>query len=331
MMKLSVMLKVDSVIDAEGRSRIAERLLERWEHVPGSARFFRSSANFVYAFHRGGKRFFLRFADSAERSEAEIAAELALLQWVASQGMSVATPIASNSGEWMETVDTDLGTFHAVVFAELPGSELEIDELSATQFERWGVTLGNLHAVMRRYHGAEASVRRTWRDDLDMIRRFIPAGEQRVQTEYEFLAAWLAALPVTETNYGLIHGDFELDNLFWQDETVAMLDFDDCSSNWFAADVAYALRDLFVAGVDLSDPSLRAFIRGYARHSELDEESVSQLPTWLRLVNLTVYAKLMRAMDLDAEQAYPDWCIAAQSNLERWVSNYKASLLAIPA
>jgi hypothetical protein len=32
MMKLSTMLKVDSTVDKEWRSRIADRLLEQWEH-----------------------------------------------------------------------------------------------------------------------------------------------------------------------------------------------------------------------------------------------------------------------------------------------------------
>lgn len=331
MMKLSAMLKVDSTIDAEGRSHIAERILEPWEHDPGSARFCRSSANFVYTFSKDGERSFLRFADSDERSEAEIAAELALLRWVADQGMRVATPVASNRGREMETVATDLGTFHAVVFPALQGAECEIEELRADQFERWGATLGQLHATMRQYHGSAVSARRTWRDNLTLIKRFIPANELRIQAEYDHLAAWLSTLPQTETTFGLIHGDFELDNLFWQDDgVIAMLDFDDCSLSWYVADVALALRDLFEeAGVDLSNPSLRAFIRGYSQHASLDEEAVAQLPTWLRLANLTNYAKLLRSMDLPASGDYPEWVAEVEAHLKRWMDNYTASLPAI--
>ncbi|HEX2347831.1 MAG TPA: phosphotransferase [Ktedonobacterales bacterium] len=111
MMKLSVMLRVDGVIDDEGRSRVAERMLEQWAHEPGSERFFRSSANFVYSFRRGDERCFLRFAERGERSAEEIEAELALLRWLARQGMRVAAPIASDRGRWVETVETDLGHF----------------------------------------------------------------------------------------------------------------------------------------------------------------------------------------------------------------------------
>jgi Ser/Thr protein kinase RdoA (MazF antagonist) len=329
MMKLSVMFRVDGVIDDEGRSRIAERILEQWAHEPGSARFFRSSANFVYNFHRGDERCFLRFAERGERSVAEIEAELALLRWLASQGMRVATPIASDRGRWVETVETDLGTFHAVVFTALEGAQPEIDELSAAQFEQWGATLGQLHATTRRFPDQQAiAARRACADSLALARAAASHDDPRVQAECEQLSAWLAALPVTATNYGLIHGDFELDNLFWQDDSarIAMLDFDECSHCWYVADIAFALRDLFEAGVDLSNPSFGVFMREYGRHAAVDETLLAQLPTWMRLVNLIMYGKLVRAMDVAPGQDDPVWAGALVERLRQRMDDYKASL-----
>jgi len=330
MMKLSTMLKVDSTVDKEWQSRIAEHMLEQWEHDPGSAQFFRASTNFVYVFRKGGERCFLRFAESAEQAGAAIEAEMALLSFLASKGMTVTTPIASKNGQCMETVETDLGTFHAVVFAKLPGREIEIEELSTAQFEVWGATLGKLHALMHLYQDPTLSARGTWRDHLTLAQNSLPKDEPRVQTEFDYLTSWLSALPVTETNYGLIHGDFELDNLRWQDETLAMFDFDDCSYYWYVADIAFALRDLFETGVEISNPSFRAFIRGYSEHASLDEELISHLPTWMRLVNLITYAKLVRAMDLAHDQDYPEWCTSLLLKLANKRQNYKASLLSIP-
>ena len=326
MMKLSTMLKVDSTVDAQWQSRIAERMLEHWEHEQGSARFFRSSTNFMYVFRKGGERYFLRFADSAERTGATIEVEMALLCWLASQGMSVTTPIMSKNGRSVETVETDLGTFHAVVFAQLQGSQVDFEELSTAQFETWGATLGKLHSMMHRYQDPRLSARGTWRDHFTQARIYLPKDEPEIQAECDYLSSWLAALPVTETNYGLIHGDFELDNLFWQDETIAMLDFDECAYYWYVADVAFALRDLFKTGVDLSQPSFRAFMRGYCEHHSLDEELIAHLPTFMRLVNLIMYAKMVRAMDLAQDQDYPEWCTSLLLKLENRRQNYKASL-----
>ena len=327
MMKLSTMLKVDSTVDTQLQSRIAEHILEHWDHDPGSAQFFRSSTNFVYVFRNGGERSFVRFAESTERTAAAIEAEMALLGFLDSQGMTVTTPIMSNNGRCMETVETDLGTFHAVVFAQLQGSQLEIEELSIAQFEAWGAALGGLHATTHVYQDPKLSARGKWRDHLTQAQMYLPKDEPGVQAEFDHLTLFLAALPVTETNYGLIHGDFELDNLFWQDETLAMLDFDDCSYSWYVADVACALRELFKTGVDLSHPSFRAFIRGYCEHASLSEELISHLPIFMRVVNLIQYSKLVRAMDLAQDQDYPSGYTRLLLKLENGIQNYKASLL----
>src|SRR5258708_31276863 len=109
-----------------------------------------------------------------------------------------------------------------------------------------------------------------------------------------------------------------------------MLDFDDCSFYWYVADVAFTLRDLFETDVDRSHPSFRAFIRGYSEHYSLDEELISHLPTWMRLVNLITYAKLVRAMDLAHDQDYPEAYTRLLLKLENRIQNYKASLLSIP-
>ncbi|MGH2508471.1 MAG: phosphotransferase enzyme family protein [Ktedonobacteraceae bacterium] len=330
MMKLSTMLRVDSTVDTQSRSRIAERILEQWEHDQGSAQFFRSSANFVYIFRKGGECYFLRFAESAQRTCAELEAEMALLSFLAGQAMTVATPVASKNGRWVEAIETDLGIFHAVVFAQLQGREVEIEELGLAQFERWGAALGKLHALTHRYQDPKASARGTWRDHLTLVRNVVSKNEPRVQAECDYLTSFLAALPVTETNSGLIHGDFELDNLRWQDETIAIFDFDECASSWYIADVAFALRDLFKTSVDLSHPSFRAFIRGYREQYALDEELISNLPTFMRLVNLIMYAKLVWAMDLAQDQDYPAWCTPLLLGIENWKQNYKASLLSMP-
>jgi Ser/Thr protein kinase RdoA (MazF antagonist) len=327
MMKLSTMLKVDSTVDAQWQSPIAEQILEHWEHDQRPARLFRSSTNFVYVFRKGGERYFLRFADSTERTGAAIDAEMALLGWLANKGMIVTTPIASKKGRCIETVETDLGTFHAVVFAGLQGSQVAFEELSTAQFEAWGAALGKLHAMTHQDQDPRLSARPTWRDHLTQARIYLPEDEPAVQAEFDYITSFVSAHPVTATNSGLIHGDFELDNLFWQNDTIAILDFDDCSYSWYVADIAFALRDLFETGVDLSNPSFHAFIRGYSKHYSLDEELLSHLPTFMRLVNLIGYAKLVRAMDLAHDQDYPEWCTSLLLKLENRMQDYKASLL----
>src|SRR5687768_7577486 len=107
MMRLSTLWAVDREIDGDVRSPIIDRIVERWPHDEGSARFFRSSANFIAIYKHDGQRRFLRFADSTERDRETIQAELDLVQWLASEGLNVSVPEPSSEGAFLETVEVD--------------------------------------------------------------------------------------------------------------------------------------------------------------------------------------------------------------------------------
>ncbi len=204
MMRLSTLWSVDRTADAHGRSPVADRILERWAHDRGSARAFRSSANFVYVFRDAGRRRFLRFADSSERSRETIEAEVNILDWLAGAGVSVARPLPSTGGNVVETVVTDLGTFHAVVFPALEGArDLDIGDLDAPRFRAWGAALGELHAALKDYPGAGTAARGTWRDHLASAKEYIPEDASALRREWDRIASALHALPVNRDTYGL--------------------------------------------------------------------------------------------------------------------------------
>jgi Ser/Thr protein kinase RdoA (MazF antagonist) len=326
MMKLSTLWAVDSTVDTDGASPIAEQILKQWDHEQGSAQFFRSSANFVYRFSKEGQPRFLRFAAATERTRDIIEAEVDILQWVARSGMTVTSPLPSRNGNFVETVATDRGTFHAVVFAGLEGTQLDIEDLDDSQFGEWGATLGKLHSVLQSYAGPALSTRNTWREHLEFVRASLLEEKSAVQSEFDQVAFSLQALPITHDTCGLIHFDFELDNLYWQNQTIGIGDFDDCSYAWYSMDIAFALRDLFHEEIDLNNRSFLAFISGYRTQHGLHAELVSQLPLFLRMAKLLTYARLVRTLDLPPLAGEPAWLQSLRLKLENWLDDYKAFL-----
>jgi Ser/Thr protein kinase RdoA (MazF antagonist) len=320
------MWRVDSTLGADGRSPVAEQIMEHWAHAPGSVRFFRSSANFLYVFRNNGKRYFLRFADSGERSREAIEAEVDLLGRLARAGIAVATPVPSRHGTLVETIATDQGIFHAVVFAGLEGSQLALRDLDESRFRAWGATLAKLHSALAAHSGPHSLARRSWREHLELASTYIPAEEPAMRRELEQVVSALGTLPVDRHNYGLVHGDFELDNLVWYDQTIGMMDFDDCTHSWYAVDIALALRDLFVEGVDLDDRSFHEFVRGYAAHRPVNEKMLARIPLFLRMGNLLHYAWLARALDLPGDREYPAWLEALRHKVRGRMEAYRASL-----
>ena len=66
---------------------------------------------------------------------------------LAGEGIRVAKPIRSSAGNYVESVMTELGLFHAVVFEGLAGKQLDLDELTPDQVLCWGKALGELHSA----------------------------------------------------------------------------------------------------------------------------------------------------------------------------------------
>src|SRR4051794_20773884 len=276
MMRLSTFWAVHGTLSAaEEPGPLARQIAARWDHDPGTLRLFRSSANSVYCFDTEGQGRFLRFAAGSERPRRLIEAEVELLQWLLARGLDVAAPVPSAAGHLVETVEADAGSFHAAVFEALAGRQLQIADLDRDHFRAWGAALGRLHATTSECPAAVLERRPSWRDDLAQVRSCIPPRETAIWRECDDLVRAMEGLPSGPEYCGLIHGDFELDNLRWADNgseagqsvgvdpgrgasgasgasgTPAMLDFDDSATHWYAADIAFALRDVFDAGVSL--------------------------------------------------------------------------------
>lgn len=326
MMKLSTMWKLVNRVGEQRSCPLAEDILQRWGYDPGSVRFSRASANFVCDFKRDGRRYFLRFNECSERARGTIEAEIRLVDWLDRQGTKVAAPIPSLNGMLVETVDTDLGPFNAVVFAGLEGAHRDMAECGQAQFRAWGAALGRLHATMKGYQDSSLRERPTWRDHLELARLYIRADEPALIAECNRLIDWASSLPTGGDDFGLIHFDFESDNLCWQDHEISVLDFDDCAHSWYVADIAYALRDLFADGVDLDHPLFQAFHAGYVEYHPITRALLAQIPMFLRLHHLYLFGRLSRALDLQADQEIPKWLQGLNTKLQGRVDAFRKSI-----
>ncbi|MGE5561173.1 MAG: phosphotransferase enzyme family protein [Chloroflexota bacterium] len=323
MMKLSLMNRFMGTVDQEYRSPVADAIAAPWGCDPGSVYFWRASANFVCVATIGGARHFLRFNEIGERAPELIRDEVAILNHLLERGTSVNVPVLSRTGNWVEVLTTELGTFAAVMFRALPGKELEFEDAGGDEFERWGTALGRLHREVKSLPPGFAPHRPSWEDILAFAGERIGQDETELRRELDDVRSALAALPQSPDNCGLIHFDFESDNLCWEGDTIAALDFDDCARLWYAADIVYALRDLFKGGpVDLAEPRLARFLAGYRRETALDEAMLANLPLFVRLHRLFFIGRLRRSVDIVDRTAVPEWLAKIADKLSGAVAQY---------
>lgn len=323
MMKLSTMQAVVATVNEQWESPVADDLLLHWAHDEGRAKYWRASSNFVFFFKAFGQDRVLRFNHDSERTVNEIQAEVDYVQTVARRGMRVAEPIRSLGGNYVESIATDQGRFHVVVFEALPGKQLDFEELSADQLVRWGKALGELHLAATGYNQPG---RPSWQDHLRMVAELVPPEESGALKELEQLGDELNQLTVTEQNFGLIHYDFEPDNLIWDGDQPGIIDFDDCAWYWFVADIALALSDLFgdcASKVDFQNPSYQQFIQGYRSVRPIAQTELALLPLFIRLQNLLTFTRLYRAMTPISPASELSWMAGLRSKLAAKMQFYR--------
>ena len=296
MIKLSTMQAVMATVTANGSAPIANSLRKLWPNDEREARFWRVSANFIFLFEYQGHEYVLRFNQATERSVEAILGELAYVRALAGKGLRVALPVRSLAGRWLETITTPLGTFHSVVFKRLEGDQLELEALSPAQFERWGRALAQLHEYAR---GLAVTGRSSWQDQLNAVTNIVPPDVAHVHEARAQLADQLGQLTRNDDNFGLIHFDFELDNIIWQNGQPAIIDFDDCAYSWHVADITYALDDLLGEQVNQSNlqhESVQQFLAGYRAIRQMPAAELAQISLFRQLGNLYSFARLYRAL-----------------------------------
>lgn len=309
-MKLSLMKNFYATLDENGKSPVLDAITSRWFGSSGS-KLLRASANFIAIVESKGLTYYLRFNHDTERTIHHVKNELAYIQRLILNGVNANKPVPSIDGNLFESIDTDLGVFNAVLFTEMKGDHIESDDLDLKGFSKWGASLAEIHTASQ---GFELNGASEWSDQLNLLTKLVPENEVLL-SEIASIRAQLSE--VSRVNYGLIVFDFEMDNIKWDRGEPGFMDFDDYCVHWYAADVAYALRDLYDDLTSMFDPEderFQAFVRGYRGVRDIPNEELYLIPVFIRLHNLYFYARIHRANTGYSEDD-PEWVIDLSKKL----------------
>jgi Ser/Thr protein kinase RdoA (MazF antagonist) len=297
MMKLALMRQFFDAcerVDGEWRSPLADAIAERWfDSVDVSV--VRASSNFVTTFTHKDSNYYLRFNHETERSLSHINAEIGFINHLIERGIPANKPVPSIEGNLVESVESESGVFHAVLFEAVPGVHLESNELDLDGFKRWGATLGSFHNASE---GLEIDDAPSWRDQVATFRAEVPRNPV-LDREITKIEKTLLKTQVSMKNFGLIHSDFEMDNIKWVGDVPGFMDFNDCCHHWYASDIANALGDIHdgkMNGLDKEDPRFTAFIDGYSSIRWIGSEELKHIPLFIRLDKLYTYARVHRSI-----------------------------------
>ncbi|MBK1812217.1 phosphotransferase [Clostridium sp. YIM B02505] len=321
------MLKLKYLFDNKD---LAHMILENWEYDhddPNLLKYYRISSNAVYWCRNQGETFFLRFTPTEEKPKEKILAELEFLSYLRNNAYPVVETILSKAGNELEEINTPWGSFYAVAFKEASRKQMSEIPLTRDLIFGLGKALGKLHKLSSEFSPVN-NKRSDWKETScwmeDVLSNF--PNETAARNELSMLKDYFSKMPTTKETFGLIHYDFELDNLFFNEitETYTPIDFDDSIYHWYALDIEQSLgsikEEIPEEQVELS---VNEFINGYRLEYDISDEMLKLLPIFRRYVNLYGYVRILRSIEesLDNE---PDWLINLRAKLENSLNNRKA-------
>lgn len=227
------------------REDLVREAASLWAPNPTIGSLLSNWENTVFAFTAGARSLVLRLTNSCQRSLTTIEAECEWIAVLDTNGISVARPLRSIQGRWVETIRPDNGdTLHAVVFEQVNGSKLTPQaarDLSTDLIQSWGALLGQMHEIASRPMARMFAERRPrWDADplLSIQSHTRKALGAALCGEFDRCLEWLHGLEESRSAFGLVHADAHGRNLFLHENAIVLIDFDDAQFHWFAYDLA---------------------------------------------------------------------------------------------
>ncbi|MBE2220614.1 MAG: phosphotransferase [Anaerolineae bacterium] len=257
--------------------------------------------SFMFAYKKNDADYILRLSHSRRRTPDMIRGEVDWINYLAAGGAGVAKAVLSDNGALVELIDDGEGDqFLATAFVKAKGAPVRKGFWDEPFFENYGRLLGRIHRLSKSYTLANPSWHRgSWNDAANLsIREYLENDGTLVGERNEALIAYLEALPQDPDSFGMIHQDAHAGNFFVDDDgQITLFDFDDCLYGHFVYDLAMVL---FYAVTNREDADEFApvfwepFWRGYCEENELDSSWLKEIPHFMKLREIDLYAVLMR-------------------------------------
>lgn len=185
----------------------------------------------------------------------------------------------------------------ACVFKECEG--LDFQSSTPTDVKRFwrvaGETMGQLHSRLLDFERTDDFERFDWRSDRwDRFSQLIPEKETEAWSCYNQVATWLANLEPCSQSFGLIHGDFTVNNLRYKDHQISLFDFDGCCDHWYGYEIACFLHYFLLRSEHNRQTVFEEFVTGYSSAKPVTEEFVNDIEQFTKM-------KLLRSHMIVAE------------------------------
>ncbi|MDP5277196.1 phosphotransferase enzyme family protein [Chengkuizengella axinellae] len=314
------MLKLKYLFNNED---LAEMLLGNWKYDKESIemfKYYRISSNAIYPFQSQGKTQLLRFAPIIEKNKENILAELDFISYLRHKQYGVLEAVNSKIGEELVKVNTPWGEYYASVFKRVAGTQFNQTDFSDNIIFSLGKALGKLHQLSNEYEPKEYK-RWSYSDVLYWIQDKLDdfPNEKSAWLESKILQEFFSSVPITKNNFGLIHYDFEYDNVFYDEMTMScnVIDFDDAMYHWYVMDIEQTLDSFkdYISS-EMFQQKKQCFMDGYLTEYNISNDMFLLMPACRRFANLYSYVRCLTSLE-DNWGNEPQWMKNLRENINK--------------
>jgi amicoumacin kinase len=316
---------MDQLIKDRYNETILQEAMRRYRITTDQIRCLDAFESFIYEFERDSHAYILRISHSFRRSEALVLGEIDWINYLAEGGVSVAKAIPSESGKLVEVIeDRRGGTFLATAFMKARG-QAPWDLWTPKLYTSYGEMIGQIHTLSKSYQPNQAAWKRPdWNNDLfEFVERYLPESESIAKKKYKDICSHVKTLTKDRESYGLTHQDAHGNNLFVDEMgQITLFDFDECAYNWFINDIAVVLFYIVQDAEDwrvFTEEFMSHFLRGYVQTCPLDFTWLKEIPNFLKIREIELYAVMHR--DFDMNNIDDEWCARFMHNRKSRIEN----------
>ena len=273
---------------------------------PARCRFYRQSMSGTYLVEAGGEAFFFKVGLYGRHTRAEVEAEVAFVNDLHADGISVAPLVQKRDGTYLCELDAPEGTRYGLLYRAAMGGELHETDLGHSH--RFGRLAAQVHNCADRLDKHYAC----WQLDeaylvRDPIREMTPYLAHRPadldylrQFSEGLIAELRRLLPKRLPEYGLCHGDLHAGNArLDRDGRLVLFDWDSFGYGWRALDVGvYRVSyDWLSLSQEVKAKKARfweAFLEGYHQERTLSQDELSAVDLALPVRHLELMGITMR-------------------------------------
>ena len=316
---------MDQLIKDRYNDTILQEAMGRYGIIKDQIRCLDAFESFIYEFERDSHAYILRISHSFRRSESLVLGEVDWINYLAESGVSVAKAILSESGKHVEVIeDHQGGAFLVTAFVKAQG-QAPWDLWSPKLYKSYGEMIGRIHTLSKSYQPSKAAWKRPdWNDALfEFVERYLPESESIAKKKYRDICSHVNTLAKDRESYGLTHQDAHGNNLFVDKMgQITLFDFDECAYNWFINDIAVVLFYIVQDAEDwrvFTEEFMSHFLRGYVQACPLDVAWLKEIPNFLKIREIELYAVMYR--DFDVNNIDDEWCARFMHNRKSRIDN----------